>query len=536
MTLGYANFIDSDGFFGRDFNDLLTVTTDIEHREYSPENEQRVARDLSNAVYPFWDTFTLAQYLNVSPGLLSAASYINTSYMYRTFYLDKESGKISKYPVFAKSRRIDAPVAPLKELQRRLATAFTVFPAHPANYAFLHNKGIHDALEAIKDSDTIIHVDLKDFFQSHTELYLNSKLAKLIFGVDVLSDTQWGFIRPLVNWMTYKRVLPQGTPTSPILSVVVNYDMDEKLANYAESKHLTYVRYADDLFFGGRIDTIDALDFVDSLQDMVHPFRINHAKVGVMRDSVRPIPTGVIVKLKARRIPPSQSTIICNKVKEITGDQEATVNISDFTLIIKLKSFKNLQLQEATELTTAIDTWIGNRYPALEAHCKTRVFHLANTKSVLGAHIYKGSIKYSRKLYNNMRLRAMLMGMQSAFHYINTEILPCLAITTAAVVDTALREVAEISRESAPLGYGNQDSSLRNLLYAPYSRKQYKGKVNWIRQLQPEKAKALELIECKYFNWTLHKVFTRVQVLGIYTQQAIDDIIRTAVEKYYGNQ
>jgi hypothetical protein len=43
--------------------------------------------------------------------------------------------------------------------------------------------------------------------------------------------------------------LPQGAPTSPILSNLVNYGMDARLAGLAKRSGAIYSRYADDIIF-----------------------------------------------------------------------------------------------------------------------------------------------------------------------------------------------------------------------------------------------------------------------------------------------
>ena len=46
--------------------------------------------------------------------------------------------------------------------------------------------------------------------------------------------------------------LPQGAPTSPMLSNLVMRDLDEKIAGMAKQENLIYTRYSDDLTFSTR--------------------------------------------------------------------------------------------------------------------------------------------------------------------------------------------------------------------------------------------------------------------------------------------
>ena len=53
----------------------------------------------------------------------------------------------------------------------------------------------------------------------------------------------------LTKWTTYKGGLPQGAPTSPRLSNLVNYGMDAQLFGMALKFGAKYTRYADDMTF-----------------------------------------------------------------------------------------------------------------------------------------------------------------------------------------------------------------------------------------------------------------------------------------------
>lgn len=532
MTISFYDsvFGDNNSYLLAHVNDLCTVSVNLDNREYHENTKQQAYHSVKDLKYPFWDIFTLAQAIDVSPGLLVNPTGIPIYTAYKTFYIDKETGKVSAYPIFERSREIDAPTGILKEMQKRLAAVFASLPAHPANYAFMKGKGIPDALERLKQCKTIIHADIKDFFTSHTALYVRQQLAKVIYDSSICEDDYWQLIRVLTTWVTYNSRLPQGAPTSPVLSVVLNYELDTKIEELATTYNLLYVRYADDLFFGGDIPAEKAMDFIEALGDAVHPFRLNHTKVGVMEDSVRPIPTGIIVRLNQRRISPSQSLRILKEFKEATKDETAQLEVSDFVLQFKSHSLYARTVDEVKAFATDFAAWLDTKYPLLEATCKPRIYHLAKTKAVLGAHINKGRIVFSRKQYTKMRTFAMLMGMQSACRYVNTVVRDHATALRSMYIRDVINEFAKVG---GPNNIPNT-AGKRNLFLQPYSRRQYIGKLNWIGQLQPEKANKLKEIELKYFKFALNKICNWLMLINVITEEQKIPLIEKAVNTYYG--
>jgi RNA-directed DNA polymerase len=47
----------------------------------------------------------------------------------------------------------------------------------------------------------------------------------------------------------HRGLLPQGAPTSPVISKLVCRSLDSELSRYAKSAHCHYTRYADDICF-----------------------------------------------------------------------------------------------------------------------------------------------------------------------------------------------------------------------------------------------------------------------------------------------
>ena len=156
---------------------------------------------------------------------------IETPRDYHEFQIRKRSGK---------SRQIAAPNAELKRLQRRvLRRLLARLKTHPQATGFQPGVSFVDNARCHEAREVVIKVDLIDFFPSITrqrvEAYFqvigwNRKAARL-----------------LADLTCYQGTLPQGAPTSPRLSNLVNYLLDFRLADFADRYQGIYTRYADDI-------------------------------------------------------------------------------------------------------------------------------------------------------------------------------------------------------------------------------------------------------------------------------------------------
>ena len=90
-------------------------------------------------------------------------------------------------------------------------------------------------------------IDLADFFPS-----ISAKQIKNVFlSEPFYFDSQLATALTLLT--TYEGKLPQGAPTSPVLSNFTCLKLDRELACWAAKNHINYSRYADDLTFSGEV-------------------------------------------------------------------------------------------------------------------------------------------------------------------------------------------------------------------------------------------------------------------------------------------
>ena len=154
-------------------------------------------------------------------------------------------------------RDIYAPAGNLKTAQRLIVnwmqTTCKTLPNNAA-HAYVPERS---ALTACKvhqanESKWMLKIDLKDFFPSCTGDFVFSQLKK-IYPYCLLSDDS---LRELLRFCLLNDALPQGAPTSPIITntIMIPYDyaIQKKLMSF-DGVHYVYTRYADDLLISSKI-------------------------------------------------------------------------------------------------------------------------------------------------------------------------------------------------------------------------------------------------------------------------------------------
>lgn len=152
---------------------------------------------------------------------------------YRTFNLPKRSGG---------TRTISSPNDELKRVQRQiLRRLLRRLRAHPCAMGFERGRSIADNARLHVNADVVIRMDLKDFFGSTS--------ADRVFAYFRFIGYDAESAELLTRLCTHNGSLPQGAPTSPRLSNLMNYRLDARLAFLAARRGMTYTRYADDITF-----------------------------------------------------------------------------------------------------------------------------------------------------------------------------------------------------------------------------------------------------------------------------------------------
>jgi retron-type reverse transcriptase len=202
---------------------------------------------------------------------------------YREFALRKRSGG---------ERRIAEPDRELKRIQRRiLYRLLTRLKAHPNVTGF--EKGHSIVTNALPHAGqaVVVRMDLKDFFGSTKADRIDQYFRRIGWN-----NQAAGLLTELC---THKGGLPQGAPTSPRLSNLVNYRLDAQLAGLADKLGATYTRYADDLTFSLPEDNRTAIHTIIRFTKAVareHGYELHQRrKLHIRRRHDRQTVTGLVV-------------------------------------------------------------------------------------------------------------------------------------------------------------------------------------------------------------------------------------------------
>lgn len=261
--------------------DLLLLLNDIRHDELAEAGREEDYRPFTQTKFNFY----------INPN--------HTKGRYREFYIPKRSGG---------RRRISAPRTGtykymLHALNLLLGSLYT--PSLSA-MGFAPGRSIVTGAEKHVGQHYVFNTDLRDFFPSVRRARVKARLLLPPFGfTEEVAIAVAGLCtvrveapgddgqpaRPIY-------VLPQGAPTSPLLTNAVCDRLDRRLTGLARRCGANYTRYADDITFSSPHNLyVEGSAFRAELARIlaVEGFEMNEAKTRVQRSGQRQEVTGLVV-------------------------------------------------------------------------------------------------------------------------------------------------------------------------------------------------------------------------------------------------
>ena len=225
---------------------------------------------------------------------------------YTEFKVKKKSGS---------ERSIHSPVAGLKSIQKTMSYVLQcVYEPHNAAMGFVRDKSIVDNAKLHVGNMYVYNIDLKDFFPSVDQArvwkcfqltpfnFARSGVLSNIIASLCCTEMEVERKSETGEWEKVKRnVLPQGAPTSPVITNIVCQKLDYLLSGVAKRFCLKYSRYADDITFSSMHNVYQPeSEFLKELHRIIaeQNFHIKESKTRLQKDGYRKEVTGLLVNEK----------------------------------------------------------------------------------------------------------------------------------------------------------------------------------------------------------------------------------------------
>jgi RNA-directed DNA polymerase len=214
---------------------------------------------------PIFTLKHLAYLTEVDYGYLRAVVRRQLADPYRAFRIRKRAslGEEQRY------RIICAPDQPLKRVQVWIArNILQLTSPHPASIAYAKGSSIFDGAKRHCGCRWLVKLDMRNFFESVSELAVYRVFRELNYQplicfemARLCTRSVPGLLRRSARWRVstypFRTItaydaywmghLPQGAPTSPMLSNLASRRFDEAVKAIADEFGLVYTRYADDI-------------------------------------------------------------------------------------------------------------------------------------------------------------------------------------------------------------------------------------------------------------------------------------------------
>lgn len=202
---------------------------------------------------------------------------------YHSVNLEKDNGEI---------RILQVPDLYLKSIQksivRNILTAEEISP-----YATAYKFGGSTLVNALphRNHSVVLKLDIRKFFDH----ILYPAVKEKVFTADKYSESNRILLSVLC---VYQHAIPQGAPTSPMISNIVMRDFDNRVGAWCNNQGITYTRYCDDMTFSGNFVPQPVIAFVKK-ELFQEGFFLNYNKTVILRNGQRKEVTGIVINEKA---------------------------------------------------------------------------------------------------------------------------------------------------------------------------------------------------------------------------------------------
>jgi RNA-directed DNA polymerase len=211
--------------------------------------------------------------------------YFNLQQKYHEFNIPKKSGG---------ERQIKAPDRFLLKIQRRInILLYLLFTPSQQAHGFLLGRSIKSNALPHMQKKFVLNMDIADFFPSVSFFRVHTAFQLKPF------EAKKPFAHIIANFCCVNGYLPQGAPTSPMITNIICERLDRKLNSQCRNLNLTYTRYADDMTFSSD-ENFGIKKFIAKITNLAlqEGFVIKRNKTRMLTPNMRQEVTGLVVNRK----------------------------------------------------------------------------------------------------------------------------------------------------------------------------------------------------------------------------------------------
>lgn len=218
-----------------------------------------------------------------------------------------------------KERHIAAPKPLLKKAQKNiLEMILEKVEISDHAHGFVKGKSVISGAASHKSRPALlINIDIKDFFPSITfervrgmfkAFGYSGYIASLLAMLCTYCERMPMEIKDQIKYVkTSGRILPQGSPASPMITNILCRKLDRRLLSFAARHSFDYSRYADDMSFSfaNSPDPDELKKVLYGIQCIVteEGFEINKKKTRYLRKNNRQCITGIVINNEQIGVP-----------------------------------------------------------------------------------------------------------------------------------------------------------------------------------------------------------------------------------------
>ncbi|MCP3042185.1 MULTISPECIES: reverse transcriptase family protein [Xanthomonas] len=290
-----------------------------------------ITKQVNAKLPPIFSLRHLSHYTSINYNILRAVVSRSRRESYRSFQIQKRSGRGA-----SRFRSISVPSPALMQVQRWInQRILQQCKVDEASVAFAKHATLTEAAKIHCQSRWLIKIDVRNFFHSINEISVYRVFKSLGYQPLVAFElarlcTRQSLIGPGKQWENFRSTkddiqaalddkpvmwssdmviksydsprqgyLPQGAPTSPMLSNLVMRSFDQKLRDLASESQFYYTRYADDITLSTTEPSSRAtcLALMRKVYQLLHDEGLspNAAKVQIVPPGAKKIVLGLLV-------------------------------------------------------------------------------------------------------------------------------------------------------------------------------------------------------------------------------------------------